>query len=181
MTAEELFALPTDDRTDRRLIRGRLVARPYPFRCPAHAAVVANLCGILGSWVRSDAGDDWSLYGYGCPYRLRRDPDTVLYFDASIIPAALGAATPKRASFIDGRPTLAVEVIDLSDPADAVAELTDVSLTNGVRMLWVIDPIAETVAVHRPGVERVVLTPRDDLDTLPLIPGLRCRVADIFE
>jgi Uma2 family endonuclease len=181
MTAEELFALPENDRLDRRLIRGRLVERPYPFRCPAHGAVVTSLCTVLGNWEHSAAGTEWSAFGYGCPYRLRRDPDTVLYFDASIVAAALDEATPARASFIDGRPALAVEVIDKSDPNDAVAELVDVALTSGVEMLWIIDPFAETVAVHRPGLCGRVLKRGDELDATSVLPALRCRVAEIVE
>ena len=65
MTAEELFSLPENDRLDRRLLRGQLVERPYPLRCPAHAGVVANLCWLLGSWKLSTAGAGWWVYGYG--------------------------------------------------------------------------------------------------------------------
>jgi Uma2 family endonuclease len=181
MTAEELFATYDNDRIDRRLIRGRLVERSYPFRCPAHSGVVAKLSGILGNWQRSEAGTSWSVYGYGCPYRLQSDPDTVLYFDASIIPAALDRATPARAPFIDGAPALAVEVIDLSDPPDAIGELVDVGLSCGVPLLWLIDPVEETVTVHQLGARKVVMRIRDEIVADSVGPSLRFPVAEIFE
>jgi hypothetical protein len=112
MTAEELFALPENDRIDRRLIRGGLVERPYPLRSPAHAGVVATLSHLLINWRRSSEGIGWSVYGYGCPYRLVRKPDTLLYFDSSIYPISKEALSP-RAAFIDGIPTLAIEVVDI--------------------------------------------------------------------
>lgn len=181
MTVEELFATYDNDRIDRRLIRGRLVERPYPFRCPAHSVVVASLCGILGNWQRSEAGASWSVYGYGCPYRLQSDPDTVLYFDASIIPAALDQATPARTPFIEGVPALAVEVIDLSDPPDAIGELVDVSLSCGVRKLWLIDPFEETVTMLQPGARKKVLGTGDEIVADSIGPNLRFPVAEIFE
>src|SRR5436305_999425 len=116
MTAEELFALPDNDRIDRRLIRGRLVERPYPFRSPAHAAVIANLSGLLGNWERSADGAGWVAYGYGCPFRLSANPDTLVCFDASVVPVALKSRTPPRAQFLEGVPTIAIEVCDQNDP-----------------------------------------------------------------
>jgi Uma2 family endonuclease len=181
MTAEELFATYDSDRIDRRLIRGRLVERPYPFRCPAHSAVVAKLGGILGNWHRTEAGTAWSVYGYGCPYRLQTDPDTILYFDASIIAAGLDQASAARAPFIDGVPALAVEVIDLSDPPDAVGELVDGSLSCGVRNLWLIDPFEETVTVYQSGSRKIILRISDEIVADSIRPSLRFPVAEIFE
>jgi Uma2 family endonuclease len=181
MTAAELFAMTMDDRIDYRLIRGRLIERAYPFRCPAHAALLPNLYSRLWSWLKSPAGVGWQVYGYGCPYRIRRDPDTVLAYDASVIAAELDSDTTIDTQFIDGRPTLAVEVLDLSDPQDAVGELIDVTVTSGVPMMWFIDPFEETVAVYRPGQSRVVLGRHDVLDAVEVIPGLRCRVDALFE
>ena len=180
MTADELFALPDGDRTDRRLIDGVLVVRPYPFRCPAHAAVVANLCGVFGNWEQTAVASGWSVYGYGCPYRLTRDPDTVLYFDASVVSVATVRDTSERAAYVDGQPTLSVEVVDLSDPPEAVEEIVRVTLGSGVPILWVIDPIAELIEVHRFGRSTWVLGVGSDLDATDVLPGLRCPVADIF-
>ena len=181
MTAEELFALPADGRIDRRLIRGRLVERPYPFRGPAHAGAVANLATLFGNWERSAAGAGRTVYGYGCPYRLRRDPDTVLYYDASVIPDPLDVGSTVRVQFIDGRPALAAEVIDLSDPMDAVVELIDVTVTSGVPKVWLVDPFQKLVTVCRPGEQPALFTDTEELSGDAELPGFRCRVAEIFE
>jgi Uma2 family endonuclease len=181
MTANELFALPCDDRLDRRLIHGRLVERPYPFRTPAHAAVVANLSGLFRNWERQPVGAGWVAYGYGCPYRLRWDPDTLVYFDSSVIPAALDDATPARAAFIDGRPTLAVEVCDANDEWEAIAELADAAMEAGVPLLWLVDPVEEFVAVFRPGCESVAFDRDDMLDASDAGPQIRFPVSALFE
>jgi len=85
MTATELFELPENDRIDRRLIRGRLVERPHPLRSPSHAIVVANLAGILGNWRRNPPKRNFSVFGYGCPFRLERNPDSLVCFDSAVI------------------------------------------------------------------------------------------------
>jgi Uma2 family endonuclease len=180
MTADELFALPVDDRTDRRLIHGRLVERQYPFRCPAHAAAVANLCGKLGNWEQTVAARGWSVYGYGCPYRLARGPDTVLYFDTSVVSESVVRSTDGRAAYLDGLPVLGVEVVDLSDSPEAVEELVRVTLGAGVPMLWLIDPFDELVEVHRFGRTTLVLSVGSELDATDVLPGLRCAVTDIL-
>jgi Uma2 family endonuclease len=180
MTAEELYALPQNDRLDRRLIQGRLVERPYPFRCPAHAAVVANLHGILGKWKRTPAGSGWGVYGYGCPYRLTRNPDTLVCYDSSIVPESVTLASPVTAPFINGRPTLAIEVIDLSDSVDALVELVELTEL-GIPLLWLIDPLEEYVEVHRPGCGTVILDGDDELVADFVGPGLRFPVSELFE
>ena len=181
MTAAELFALPDNDRLDRRLIHGQLVERPYPFRPPAHAAVVANLWGLLGNWERSPDGAGWVAYGYGCPYRLHADPDTLVYFDASVIPASLDDITPARAGYINGTPTIAIEVIDQSDPEDAIRELREVAWDFGIRLLWLIDPYEEYVELHRPRHNTALLGKSDDLVGGCVGPPLRFPVSALFE
>jgi hypothetical protein len=179
MTADELFALPEDDRMDRRLIRGRLVERPYPFRCPAHASAVANLGRILLNW-QVAAGPRWKAYGYGCPYRLEHDPDTVLYFDASVVPAEYAPAD-KLAAFVAGRPVLAVEVVDRSDPAEPVKELLQVSVDAGVPVVWAVEPVLELIDEWRSGRERTTYACGDEIDLNDVMPGLRVMVHEVFE
>lgn len=181
MTAEELFALPDNDRIDRRLIRGRLVERPYPFRTPAHAAVIANLSGLLGNWERSTDGAGWVAYGYGCPFRLHADPDTLVYFDASVIPVCLDGRTPARAQYIDGKPTIAIEVIDQSDPEDAIQELREVAWDFGIGLLWLVDPYEEYVELHRPRHNTALLGKGEDLVGGYVGPPIRFPVSALFE
>jgi Uma2 family endonuclease len=173
--------MPDNDRIDRRLIAGRLVERHYPFRSPAHAAVVANLCGLLGNWEHSATGSNWVAYGYGCPYRLRLNPDTLLYFDASIIPKSLHDQTEKFALFIEGRPTVAIEIVDQSDDLAAVTELVDAAMDAGVPLLWLIDPDEKFVEVHRPNCGSIVMDQGDDMVASFVGPELCIPVSALFE
>jgi Uma2 family endonuclease len=180
MTAEELCALPENNRLDRRLIGGRLVERSCPFQSPAHAKVIANLCGILQNWKRSAARSGWNVYGYRCAFRLVRDPDTLVFFDSSIVRKEVAAATPASVPFVVGPPAGAFEVVDVNDPIDALRELAEVT-DLGIPLLWLIDPIEEYVEVHRPGCGSVILDGADDLITGFVGPDLRCPVSELFE
>jgi Uma2 family endonuclease len=128
----------------------------------------------------SEKGHRWHVYGYGCPYRLRRQPDMLLCFDMSVIPEELERLTGRSSQFVDGIPCLAVEVIDLTDSHEQVSELVDVALGMGVPALWIVDPFAELIDVYRPNGVRYSATVGDEITAEPLLPGFRCRVADIF-
>jgi Uma2 family endonuclease len=181
MTAEELFALPDNDRIDWRLIRGRLVERPYPFRSPRYAAVIANRWRLLGNWEQSAEGAGRVAYGYGCPFRLGSNPDTLVCFDGSVIPACLDDLTLPQTRFIDGPPTIAIEVADQSDSFEAVQELIDSAMDFGVAMFWLVDPFEDFVEIHRPGSGSVDLGRHDDLIGLPVGPQLRISTTALIE
>ena len=77
-------------------------------------------------------------------------------------------------------PDLAIEVLS---PSQSMAHFTDkihFYLLNGVRLVWVIDPIAAEVVVLTPDREAVTLTAGDTLDGGEVLPGFSVKVADIF-
>src|SRR4051794_23123985 len=99
MTAEELCALPDKPLTDIRLIRGRLVERPHTWHSPAHSSALTNLYAAFGEWLAARPDSGLALYGYGCPYRLQRHPDTLVCYDASVVQAPLGSRNSRGATF----------------------------------------------------------------------------------
>ena len=181
MTTEELFALPTNDRIDRRLIRGHLVERPYPFRSPEHAARIVNLSCVFGNWRRTLDGQGWSVYGYGCPYRLHRNPDTLVCFDLAVIREGSVTSKDWRTSFVDGIPTFAAEVVDLEDSSESVAELRDAVFEAGIPLLWLIDPFNDLIDEFRPHEHVRTYIRGDKIDISSLLPGLQCFANDITD
>lgn len=181
MTAEEMLALPHAPRLDRRLLGGELVERAYPLRGPAHAATYASLCGIFGRWAATHAHHRWRMFGTGYPFRLLRNPDTLLDFDLGVCSYELACAQDHDLAFVDGTPVLAVEVVDLADTHEQVSELVDVSLANGVPCVWVVDPFEEQVKVYRPTAAPQWLRPGQVLTENEALPGFRCLVDSIFE
>jgi Uma2 family endonuclease len=77
-------------------------------------------------------------------------------------------------------PDLAVEVLSPNDLAYEVALKVSEYLRAGVRLVWVVHPEVRTVEVHRPQGAGVILHEQDELSSEDVLPGFRCRVADLF-
>lgn len=182
MTGVEIFHSPPVSGLDQWLFAGRYVERRNPnvFHSPGHAGALALISARLVEWTRA-APTGLVALGYGVPYRPRREPETVVSFDATLVAAPLVVDLPSNATHIDGAPWLAVEVVELDEDMALLEELVHASLAAGVRVLWIIDPFLDTVTVHRPGAKPVLFDTDQDLSGDPELPGFRCRVADIFE
>src|SRR5262249_60415726 len=87
------------------------------------------------------------------------------------------AANPKRA---EGVPTLVAEVLSANDRVGNVTRRSGEFLRAGVRLIWIIDPEARDVTVHRPGHPSEVFEGDEELTGHDVLPDLRCRAADFF-
>ena len=99
---------------------------------------------------------------------------------------ALGTAeqaltTKKKASFVEGPPILAVEVLSPNDKQQDINEAIEEYLDCGTNQVWIVDPYAETVRVHRANAEPVMYTRSQTLPGGDDLPGFSCSVAEIFE
>jgi Uma2 family endonuclease len=85
-------------------------------------------------------------------------------------------------SFVPFRlpPDFVIEVLSPEQNVGRFTEKLQFYLRHGVRLVWVVDPIAETVTVHRPDDDPVTLTAGDTLDGADVVPGFTLPVADIF-
>jgi len=77
-------------------------------------------------------------------------------------------------------PDVVAEVISPSDTYGEVAQKVQDWLEAGVRVVWVVDPVARTVAVHRPGAAVRVYGEEDTLSGEDVLPGFACKVSEIF-
>jgi Uma2 family endonuclease len=182
MTADELLELPpVGDGIDRWLFAGERIERRNAnrFHSPAHAGVVGTLSRLIGNWHRGPMGNGYRSFGYGCPYRLAANPDTLVTFDTSV--TRLPERFPDDAPWVEGPPVLAVEVIELDEDYAAVDRLVAAGLTARVEAIWVIDPFLEFVSIHRPDRPLSIIQGRTELTGDPELPGFRCKVAEIFE
>lgn len=98
----------------------------------------------------------------------------------------VGPRPRNRMRFIEGAPTFAVDVRSERDYGDAAeAELAAKRadyFQAGTLVVWDVDPIAQTVAVHRadrPN-QPVVFGRGQAADAEPAVPGWRLAVDDIF-
>ncbi|MBM4032780.1 MAG: Uma2 family endonuclease [Planctomycetes bacterium] len=175
VTAEELFRMP-DDGWRRELIAGELrTAPPTGFE---QGTVIATLGGLLSAFIRQHK---LGVVAVGQPgFVLARDPDTVRAPDVAFIRKERLATNPVGPTFWTGAPDLAVEVISPSDTVHAVDEKAKAWLAAGVEAVWVVNPAWRTVTVYRSATDIKTLTEDDELEGQSVLPGFRCRVADIF-
>jgi len=174
MTADDLLDLP-DDGFRYELVEGDLRKMPPPGR--RHGRIIMNLSTPLDQYVRAQRlGEVYAEIGY----MLATNPDTVLAPDLSFLQQErLAGADPDRPYWV-GAPDLAVEVVSPSDRYSEVNEKVARWLAAGTRLVWVIDPRRQQVAVHRAPQAVTNLTAMDALDGGDVVPGWTLPVRELF-
>jgi Uma2 family endonuclease len=178
MTVDEFFEFvnrPENDTHCFELVRGEIIEVSRPTR--PHGFTCANTVRILGNYtfrrrrgyvVSNDTG-----------VVLERDPDTVRGPDVAVFDdVERFEDLPKK--WGDTQPRLAVEVLSPNDRADYIVRKITDYLNNNVDMVWVLDPQARTVTVYRKDAGPKTLYENDRLTGYDVLPGFRCKVADLF-
>jgi len=175
MTAEELLRLPdTGHRYE--LIAGRLVKMPPTGG--AHGAVANDLAYYLTAYVLS--GQLGRVFAAETGFILRRNPDTVRAPDVAYVAKERLPEGPLPSMFLQLAPDLLAEVTSPCDrPSEVRAKVED-WLQSGVRLVWVVDPAAQTVTAFYAEGETRVFVSGDELTADPVLPGFRCHVAELF-
>ncbi|MEN6495510.1 MAG: Uma2 family endonuclease [Thermoguttaceae bacterium] len=175
VTAEQLLRMPDDG------FRYELVAGELKKMTPSgwvHGAVGGRLHVLLGQQVLEHRLGEIFFAETG--FLLSRDPDTVRAPDIAFIRKDHLPASPPQEAFWPGAPDLAVEV---ASPGDMVREIDDkvkAWLHAGAMAVWVVNPTWQSVTVYRSSTDIRVLTVNDELTGEDIVPGFRCRVAEIF-
>lgn len=178
LTAEEFFDwanLP--ENRDRRfeLEKGEIV--PVSLPGERHCAVCGNVAWVLGNYVRQQGK------GYVCPNDmgliLERDPDTVRGLDVALYTDKTNYKdlNPK---FSQRLPTLIVEVLSPSDRPNRMMKRIKEFLNRGVPIVWLLDPEARDLTVHRVNQPSHFLGEADELTGIEELPNFCCQVQDFF-
>jgi Uma2 family endonuclease len=174
VTVEELERMGSDARSE--LIRGELV----PVSPPGgeHGELAVRLAVALANFVRPlRLGTVYVETGF----ILSRHPDTVRGPDLAFLSRERRASLGGRIrGFIPGAPDLAVEIRSPDDPLAELSVKAAEYLRAGTRLVWIIDPAAETVHVQRSGGAPSALRPDASLDGEPVITGFRLPLNELF-
>jgi Uma2 family endonuclease len=175
VTPEELPAMPDGGHYE--LIDGELRERNASF---SSSVVATEMVGLLGAHCRP-RNLGWlagSELGFRCfPWKPRR----VRRADVSFIRAERVTPEIWDAGYCPIPPDLAVEVVSPNDLASKdVEEKVDDYVRAGVKLVWVVYPVTRTVYVIRGDGTGYRLRSEDELTGEDVIPGFRCRVADLF-
>ena len=175
MTADELLKLPRG-RHRYELVKGELITMS-----PAgheHGAVIMNLAAPLAMHVKTNKLG--TVFGAETGFKLTSHPDTVLAPDIAFIRRERVEQTGLSKGFGTGSPDLAVEVLSPGDREAKLKAKVAEWLANGALAVWVVSPKLRNVTVYRSLTDVTILAEHDELDGQDVVPGFRCRVADIF-
>lgn len=173
-TEQDLLEIHAHEKRLCELVDGLLVEKPMGYRESLLAVALATL---LREFVRprklgrvtGEAGMLRLFPG------LVRIPD-VAFISAGRFPEGRVPADPVP----DLAPDLAVEILSSSNTAAEMERKRREYFEAGVRLVWIIDPDARTVAVHPASKEARRLSERDALDGGDVLPGFSLPLTELF-
>jgi Uma2 family endonuclease len=181
MTSDDLFAMTHSKKVDRWLFRGELRESKVTKRNPHHSGASSNMIGLLFEWLKTRPKPRCKIYGGEAYFRIRKDPETNVGIDVALASPEQKATVKKRSSYVDGPPLLAAEVLSPYDKQKEIDEMIEEYMECKVPLVWIVDPMDETVTVYRPDAEPVLFNRTQELSGDPELPGFHCNVAEIFE
>jgi len=171
MTATTQLAL--DDDLDYEIVDGEKEVKMAGAR---HGEICAQITGELIGYLKGNKTG--RAYSSNTTFQIgqnERMPD-VAFVSAARIPEE-GAPSSKW----EIAPDLAVEVISPNDIWEKVNDKVREYFAAGVRQVWLVSQNAEQVVVYDSPTQIKVVTAAEDLTSEALLPGFKCRVADLFQ
>ena len=174
-SAEELLKMP-DDGFRYELVKGEL--RKMSPAGSEHGATIINLTVPLAAHIK--ANNLGVVFGAETGFKIAADPDTVRAPDIAFVRRERIPEGGIPKGFWPGAPDLAVEVTSPGDTFEEVEEKVGDWLAAGARAVWIVNPKRRAVTVYRALNDVAILIEENELDGESVVPGFRCRVADIF-
>jgi Uma2 family endonuclease len=174
MTARELESVDIPGKVTE-LVQGRLVVKEPPGT--EHGRMAANLAFLISAFVRPRKLG--AVYSQDTGFKIAANPDTVRAPDVAFV-SVERRPEPGR-GYASVAPDLVVEIRSPDDPKAEVAEKMQGWLAAGTRLAWVIEMDRRVASAHRPDGTTTVVEPDGFLDGETVLPGFRCRLAEVFE
>lgn len=173
MTAADLAAVPEAERGE--LIRGEM--QPVSPTNPEHFLLTGRLIGPLHSFVSER---HLGVVGAEGGFTLEVEPDTVLAPDVAFVRREAFPPKGRRLGYPRVVPDLVIEILSPSNGATEMNEQVRIYLAAGVRLVWIVDPVAGVVTVYEPdGAARL---PRlgEEIDGGNALPGFSLALDELF-
>ncbi|MHB2019449.1 MAG: Uma2 family endonuclease [Candidatus Xenobia bacterium] len=165
---EDYLSWP-EEKPYREFIHGEVREKSMPNN--AHAAVQVALARWLDEWADEAGGE--VLTELRCLLLRNAVLPDVAWFKS-------GSMKKDPKGRVISAPELAVEILSPDDRYGEVQDKISLYQEAGVQVVWVIDPEARNVTVHRSGQPSTLLRHEDTLTALEL-PGFSAKVADLFK
>lgn len=111
---------------------------------------------------------------------ISRDPDTVFVPDALFVASRSFPIRLSPEGYLETMPDIVVEVKSKNDSLRGLYHKGEKYLAAGIRVVWILDPQAKTIAVLAAGAQPVELRETDSLTAGEIIPGFSVCVGDLF-
>jgi Uma2 family endonuclease len=175
MTAEDLLALPDDDK-QYELVEGVLIEMSPSGR--PHSRDGLRVATRLNLFVEDhDLGE---VHGADGGFILRRNPDTVRAPDAAFVRKERLVKLDDE-GFMPLPPDLAVEVVSPSNTVSEMSQKVRDYLDAGSAMVWVVEPLRRQVTVYTPDNVARIHRDGDTLSGGDVLPGFELDVTYIFD
>jgi Uma2 family endonuclease len=140
-----------------------------------HGRLQAGLIVLLGSSVQeSGFGEIFGEIGYV----LRRNPDTVLAPDISIV--AANRLPADDSGFLELAPDLAIEIVSPGNAPGEIERKVAIYLESGVRSVWVVYPAERQVVIHAPHAAPRIVSGDQTLEDPEILPGFSAPLPSVF-
>ena len=181
LTVEEFFSLPDDDGVERMLIQGRLWEKPMTRRNRWHSWTETRIAFLLETWRLKQPKPRGTVFSGECGFALRHDPSTAVGIDVAYASPEVVQACDDSSRMVNGPPVLAVEILSPSDKQDEIIAKVREYLDVGVALVWIVEPVFQTVTVYRPNERPRLFSGTDVLTGGTQMLGLEITVNEIFE
>jgi Uma2 family endonuclease len=172
VTAQELWTLGGKIEPSE-LIEGELKAMVPPGG--EHGFVQVRLGGMLDSYAeQSGFGRAFGETGYV----LKRNPDTVLAPDLSVVAADRLPADMTR--FLELAPDVAVEIVSPGNAPGEIERKLAIYLEAGVQSVWIVYPAERQLVIHRPTTAPRIVTDDQPLEDAEVLPGFSVTLSRVF-
>lgn len=173
VTAEDLLALSSKGRFE--LINGEVIEMSPPGY--EHGAISNLLAYVITRHVVTHKLGQ--VFAAETGFRLARNPDTVRAADVAFIAKERLPSKPPK-GYSDITPDLVAEVVSPGDDPDDVQAKVKVWLDASVKVVLVVYPGPQQIAVYHSLRAVIVLTADDMLELADVLPGFTCPVSEIF-
>jgi len=174
LTAEEFLHMPEPpDGSKEELVRGEIVMTPPPNW--HHGRIQLRIGSILLSYC------DATKLGRATTESgviTERDPDSVRGPDVAFWSFERLPAGEEPSVYPEACADLCVEVLSPDDRPKKVQEKIDEYLARGVRLVWKVDPVAQTVTEFLPTGRKTVFAATDRITGRDVLPGFDRSVAN---
>jgi Uma2 family endonuclease len=177
LTLEQFLALP-DTEPASEYACGEVTQKPMPTN--AHGILQPYIWLIIYQFLnRTKIGrvrTEWRCI-FGPARRKRAFVPDVVYVSFERMPPVNAVDQ----AFLETAPDLVVEILSPGESPERFARKLRFYLLHGVRLVWVVDPVAQSITVYTPGpTEERILRPGDTLDGEDVLPGFSASVAEIM-